>query len=68
VPLLKHSYRPVITTLVLTCLPSQSRRKSSLAGGSAAKVSEPRSPSKYKQSGASSLPPARQARFPGFRG
>jgi len=30
-------------------LPSQPRRKLSLPGGSAAKVSEPRSPSKYKQ-------------------
>ena len=63
----KHTNRPVITALLLTCRPSQSRRKSSLPGGSAAKVSEPRSPSKYKQSGASSLPPVRQARFPGFR-
>jgi len=39
----KHSSYPVITALVLTFLPSQPRRKLSLSGGSAAKVSEPRS-------------------------
>ena len=33
---------PVITTLVLTFIPSQPRRKLSLSGGSAAKVSEQR--------------------------
>jgi hypothetical protein len=33
---------PIITVLVLTFLPSQPRRKSSLPGGSAAKVFEPR--------------------------
>ncbi len=57
--------------LVLTFIPSQPRRKSSLPGGSAAKVFEPRSQRtnlKYNKSGASSLPPTRQARFSGFRG
>jgi len=60
----------VTLALVLTFLPSQPRRKSSLPGGSAAKVSEPR-PQKNQlkqQGGASSSPPVRQARFPGFRG
>jgi hypothetical protein len=38
---------PVITALALTFLPLQTRRKSSLPGGSAAKVSEPR-PQKTK--------------------
>jgi len=65
---LKYTSHPVITGLVLTCHPSQSRRKLSLPGGSAAKVFEPRSPPNIYNSGASSLPPVRQARFPGFRG
>jgi len=39
--------RQVTTALVLTFLPSQPRRKSSLLGGSAAKVFEPR-PQKTK--------------------
>jgi hypothetical protein len=42
------SRRLLIVKLVLTFSPSQSRRKLSLPGGSAAKVSEPRLPSKYK--------------------
>ena len=42
------SSSPVIAALVLTFSPSQSRRKLSLPGGSAAKVFEPRSPSKTK--------------------
>jgi hypothetical protein len=40
---LKHSNQFLITALVLTFLPLQTRRKSSLQGGSAAKVFEPRS-------------------------
>jgi len=36
----KRSNRPVTTALILTCLPSQPRRKLSLPGGSAAKVFE----------------------------
>ena len=38
-----NGIRLAITSLVLTFLPSQTRRKSSLPGGSAAKVFEPRS-------------------------
>jgi hypothetical protein len=39
----KRANHPVITTLVLTFFPLQPRRKSSLPGGSAAKVFELRS-------------------------
>jgi hypothetical protein len=39
----KYTNRPVITALVLTFFPLQTRRKSSAAGGSAAKVFELRS-------------------------
>jgi len=60
----------ITTALVLTFLPSQPRRKLSLSGGSAAKVSE--APltklNQLYKSGASSLPPTRQARFSGIRG
>jgi hypothetical protein len=61
---------PVTTTLVLTFIPSQSRRKLSLTGGSAAKVFEQRykKQNQNSKSGASSLPPTWQARFSGFRG
>jgi hypothetical protein len=44
----KCAIRPVIAALVLTFFPLQTRRKSSLTGGSAAKLVEPRSPSKYE--------------------
>jgi hypothetical protein len=43
----KYTNRPVITALVLTFFPLQTRRRSSAAGGSAAKVFEPR-PQKTK--------------------
>jgi hypothetical protein len=39
----KYTNHPVITVLVLTFIPLQTRRRSSVAGGSAAKVFEPRS-------------------------
>ena len=66
----KHANRPVITALVLTFIPLQPRRKLSLPGGSAAKVFEPRlqKTNLKQQGGASSSPPARQARFSGIRG
>ena len=63
--------RPVTPILVLTFLPSQSRRKLSLSGGSAAKVSEApltKNQIKNSKSGASSLPPTWQAQFSGIRG
>jgi hypothetical protein len=43
----KRANYPVITTLVLTFFPLQTRRRSSVSGGSAAKVFEPR-PQKTK--------------------
>jgi hypothetical protein len=43
----KYTNRPAITALVLTFFPLQTRRRSSTAGGSAAKVFEPR-PQKTK--------------------
>ncbi|HQS81353.1 MAG TPA: hypothetical protein PKV42_02725 [Thiobacillus sp.] len=52
----KNNVSAVIAALVLTFIPSQTRRKSSLPGGSAAKVFEPR-PQKTK------LKTARQGEF-----